>query len=326
VTPGQHEEETVDTIPTTEVPSEVTVQHLLDAGLHFGHQTKRWNPKMKPFVFDKRNGIHIIDLNQTIEQLQRAQEFVFNVVAGGRTVLLVGTKKQAQEVIREVAARTGQPSVTTRWLGGTLTNSATIRKRIKRLRQLEKMEKDGGFEKLPKKEVAQLRHEYAKLQKNLAGIAEMDGPPGALFVVDVAREAIAVSEANRLHIPVVAIVDTNCDPDPVDYPIAGNDDAIRGIRLIAGALGQTMERASAEYSRVAVELARRRQAEQAAGAAAPAAPAGGEEKRGRPAAPRRLRTEGLRSHRRARAAEEAAKTDAASSGGAAEPADDGAEA
>jgi small subunit ribosomal protein S2 len=253
----QKVEERVD---TAQIPSDVSVQDLLDAGVHFGHQIKRWNPKMKPFVFDKRNGIHVIDLTKTVEQLAKARQFVYDTAAHGRPVLFVGTKKQAQQTIKELATYCGQPFVNTRWLGGTLTNSQTIRKRIKYMRQLEKMETDGSFDKMLKKEVAVLRHELEKLRKNLSGIAGLDGQPGALFVVDVNREAIAIAEANRLHIPVIAIVDTNCDPDLIDYPIPGNDDAIRGIKLIAGVLASSIARGASEYSKVAAEEARARQA------------------------------------------------------------------
>ncbi len=245
---------------TAQVPSDVSLQDLLDAGVHFGHQTKRWNPKMKPFVFDKRNGIHIIDLAKTLEQLAKAKQFVYDTASHGRSILFVGTKKQAQQVTKELAAFCNQPYVNTRWLGGTLTNSQTIRKRIKYLRQLEKMEKDGSFDKLPKKEVSVLRHELEKLRKNLGGIADMEGQPGAMFVVDVNREAIAIAEANRLHIPVIAIVDTNCDPDLIDFPIPGNDDAIRGIKLIAGVLASAMARGVADYSKIAAEEASARKA------------------------------------------------------------------
>jgi small subunit ribosomal protein S2 len=197
----------------------VGLRDLLDAGLHFGHQTKRWNPKMRPFIFDKRNGIHVIDLTQSLSQLQKAQEFLAGIVASGRGVLFVGTKKQAQTTVREVSKMCGQYSVTSRWLGGTLTNNRTVRNSIKRMRALEKMEKEGEFEKLPKKEVAVLRHELAKLQKNLSGIADMEQLPGAMVIVDINREANAVKEAQTLHIPVVAIVDTCCNPDPISFPI-----------------------------------------------------------------------------------------------------------
>ncbi len=239
----------------------VGLRDLLDAGVHFGHQTKRWNPKMRPYIFDKRNGIHVIDLSQSLSQLQKAQEFLANIVSGGRGVLFVGTKKQAQTTVREVAKMSGQFSVTSRWLGGTLTNNRTVRNSIKRMRQLEKMEKEGEFEKLPKKEVAVLRHELAKLQKNLTGIADMESLPGAMVIVDINRESNAVKEANTLHIPVVAIVDTCCNPDPVDYPIPGNDDAIRAIRIVITALGAAIVRAFGEWEKRAGEIKRQREAD-----------------------------------------------------------------
>ena len=276
---------------TTEVSSEVTVRELLDAGLHFGHQTRRWNPKMRPFIFDKRNGIHIIDLNKSLAQLQAAQKFVFTLIASGRNILFVGTKKQAQEVIKEIALTSKQFHVTTRWLGGTLTNNTTLRQRIKRLRLLEGMEQKGEFDKLPKHEVSRLRHELEKLLKNLGGVADMNSLPGAIFVVDVNREAIAVKEANRLHIPVIAIVDTCCDPDPIDYPIPGNDDAIRAIKVVASAIGATIAKAYAEYSQVAVDMERKRETDKAAGIVSDAKPA--EVRR----QPRRPRSDGPRSPR-----------------------------
>ncbi|MEI7880540.1 MAG: 30S ribosomal protein S2 [bacterium] len=283
--------------------ADLSVKDLLDAGLHFGHQTKRWNPKMKPFVFDKRNGIHIIDLIKTLEQLEKAKTFVYETAARGRPILFVGTKKQAQQIIKEIASSCGQPYVTTRWLGGTLTNSLTIRKRIKYMRQVEKMEKDGDFDKMPKKEVAVLRHELDKLRKNFSGMATMDDKPGAMFVVDVNREAIAIAEANRLHIPVIAIVDTNSNPDPVDYPIPGNDDAIRGIKMIAGALAAVIVKGASEYSKIAVEENKKREAAQGQG------PADGDR---RPSGPRKPRGESRSPRRRtAGASEGAPRNDAA---------------
>lgn len=272
---------------TVQVPADVTVKDLLDAGLHFGHQTKRWNPKMKPFVFDKRNGIHIIDLTKTLEQLEKAKQFVYETAARGRPILFVGTKKQAQQITRESAEACGQPYVSTRWLGGTLTNSTTIKKRIKYLHQVEKMEKDGDFEKMPKKEVAVLRHELEKLRKNLSGLAHMDDKPGAMFVIDINRESIAIAEANRLHIPVIAIVDTNTNPEPVDYPIPGNDDAIRGIRLIVGVLAGAITKGASEYSKIAMEENKKREAEQAQG--------GGD---ARPSGPRKPRNDSRGPRRR----------------------------
>jgi len=245
---------------TEELRPDLTVRDLLEAGLHFGHQTKRWNPKMKRFIFDKRNGIHIIDLSQSFALLEQALAFVTQLAANGKTVLLVGTKKQAQQVIKEIAAAAAQPSVTTRWLGGTLTNISTIRRSVKRMRELEEIEKNGVLAAMHKKEASMVRHELEKLRRNLTGIADMTALPGALFVVDVIREAIAVKEANRLGIPVVAIVDTNCDPDPINYVIPGNDDAIRAIRLVAAKVGDAIRLGSQEYAKVAAELARKREA------------------------------------------------------------------
>lgn len=242
-----------------EVRSDIEVQDLLEAGVHFGHQTKRWNPKMKRFIFDARNGIYIIDLAKSLAHLQAAQQFLYDVVVQGRKVLFVGTKKQAQEPLKEAAERLHQFYITTRWLGGTLTNAQTVRRSVKRMRDLEAMETDGRMEALAsKKEVSMLRREHQKLARNLSGIADMEQLPGAMFVVDVNRESIAVAEANRLGIPIVALVDTNCDPDPIEYPIPGNDDAIRAIRLIVKSVADTIQQASNEYARVAAEEARRK--------------------------------------------------------------------
>lgn len=248
---------------TSEILPEIGIRDLLEAGVHFGHQTKRWNPKMKRYIFDKRNGIHIVDLAKTLALLNQALQFLYDVVLRGDSVLLVGTKKQAQDVIKQTAADCGQHCVTTRWLGGTLTNTDTIRRSVKRMREIEEMEKQGAFASMHKKEAAKLRHEMNKLRRNLSGIANMASLPGALFVIDINREAIAVAEANRLNIPVVAIVDTNCDPDPIDHPIPGNDDAIRAIRLITNAAADCFRRASAEYARRAAEIARKKEAEKA---------------------------------------------------------------
>lgn len=249
---------------TGEVRSDVGIEDLLDAGLHFGHQTKRWNPKMKRYIFGERNGIYIIDLAESLAHLQTARQFLYDTVVTGRKVLFVGTKKQAQEPLKEAAERLNQHYVTHRWLGGTLTNSTTVRHSVQRMRDLERMEAEGELKALAsKKESSMLRREYVKLNRNLCGIADMDKLPGAMLVVDVNREAIAVAEANRLGIPVVALVDTNCDPDPIDYPIPGNDDAIRAIRLVVKALADTIQQASNEYARVAAEMARRRAIEEA---------------------------------------------------------------
>jgi small subunit ribosomal protein S2 len=210
--------------------SEITMREMLEAGVHFGHQTNRWNPKMKPYIFGARNGIYIIDLQKTVPMFTRAYRFLVDAVGNGEKVLFVGTKKQAAEVIQEQATRASQYFVNNRWLGGTLTNYRTIKASIDRLRGIEKMATDGTFEKLTKKEVLQLNREKTKLEKNLGGIKDMNKLPGAIFVIDTKKEHIAVAEARKLGIPVVAIVDTNCDPDEIDYLIPGNDDAIRSIR------------------------------------------------------------------------------------------------
>ncbi len=253
---------------THDVRTDVGVPDLLEAGLHFGHQTKRWNPKMKPYIFGERNGIYIIDLTKSLAHLRLAQQFLYDTVVTGRKVLFVGTKKQTQEPLREAAERLNQFYVTHRWLGGTLTNSQTVRRSVQRMRDLERMEKEGELDKLAsKKESSMLRREYQKLHRNLCGIADMDRLPGAMFVVDINREAIAVAEANRLGIPVVALVDTNCDPDVIDYPIPGNDDAIRAIRLVVKSVADTIQQASNEYAKIAAEEARRRAIEEAEAAA-----------------------------------------------------------
>ncbi len=213
--------------------SVISMKQLLEAGVHFGHQTRRWNPKMAEYIFTERNGIYIIDLQKTVKKVEEAYNFMRDIAAEGGEVLFVGTKKQAQDSIREEAQRVGQYYVSVRWPGGMLTNFQTIRKSINRLNQLEKMAEDGTFDLLPKKEVLKLRHEMEILEKNYGGIKEMKKAPAALFVVDPKKEHIAIAEAKKLGIPVVAIVDTNCDPDEVDYPIPGNDDAIRAVKLIA---------------------------------------------------------------------------------------------
>jgi small subunit ribosomal protein S2 len=227
----------------------ISMKQLLEAGVHFGHQTRRWNPKMAPYIFTERNGIYIIDLQKTVGKVEEAYNFVKSVAAEGKSVLFVGTKKQAQESIKEEATRCGMFYVHERWLGGMLTNFHTIQKRIDRLRELERMEEDGTFDLLPKKEVSQLRGQKEKLERFLGGIKDMKQLPGAIFIVDPRKERIAVAEGRRLGIPIVAIVDTNCDPDEVDYVIPGNDDAIRAVKLltakiadavIEGNQGQTM--------------------------------------------------------------------------------------
>ncbi len=247
----------------------IGVKELLDSGVHFGHQTKRWNPKMKPFIFDARNGIHIIDLSKTLTQLDAACTFLSELVRKGNKVLFIGTKKQAQQAVRETAKESGQYYVTERWLGGTLTNFATIKRSIGRLKQIEKMEADGSISNYVKQEQSMIRREAARLVKFFDGIRSMDKHPGAMFVVDIKREHNAVAEARRLKIPVVAIVDTNCNPDLVDYPIPGNDDAIRSVRMILATVGQVITQAQAEYES---KFARRRPADEAA-APAEATPA-----------------------------------------------------
>ncbi len=217
--------------PPNEPP--ITMRQLLEAGVHFGHQTKRWNPKMRPFIFGARNGIHIIDLQHTVKLFNRAFQFLVSTVASGDPVLFVGTKKQAQDVIQEEAKRCGMFHVTNRWLGGTLTNFKTVKGSIERLRAIEKMAEDGTFERMTKKEVLQLERARMKLEKTLGGIKNMAALPGAVFIIDPKKEHIAVEEARKLEIPIVAITDTNCDPDVIDYVIPGNDDAIRAIKLFA---------------------------------------------------------------------------------------------
>ena len=218
----------------------VQMKQLLEAGVHFGHQTRRWNPKMAEYIFTERNGIYIIDLQKTVKMIEEAYYFTRDVAAEGGSVLFVGTKKQAQEAIKEEAERTGMYYVNARWLGGMMTNYKTIQQRIKRLEQLHTMEEDGTFDLLPKKEVVKLKLEIEKLEKFMGGIKNMKKLPGALFVVDPRKEKIAVAEAKKLGIPVVAIVDTNCDPDDVDYVIPGNDDAIRAVKLIAGCMANAI--------------------------------------------------------------------------------------
>ena len=218
----------------------VTMKQLLEGGVHFGHQTRRWNPKMAPYIFTERNGIYIIDLQQTVKQIELAYEFVRSVSERGGSILFVGTKKQAQDSIREEAQRCGMYYVNNRWLGGTLTNYRTIAKSIQRLKELQKMEEDGTFEVLPKKEVAALMNEQEKLNRNLGGIIDMPGLPQVVYVVDPKKEHIAVAEARRLGIPIIAIVDTNCDPTEVDYVIPGNDDAIRAIKLITSIMADAV--------------------------------------------------------------------------------------
>lgn len=218
----------------------VSMKQLLEAGVHFGHQTRRWNPKMAPYIFTDRNGIYIIDLQKTVRKMEEAYNFIRDLAMDGKDVLFVGTKKQAQESVEDEAKRCGMYYVNQRWLGGMLTNFKTIRQRIGRLNELDAMETDGSFEVLPKKEVIKLRLEREKLNKNLGGIREMKRLPGAIFIVDPRKERIAIAEARNLGIPVVAIVDTNCDPDEIDYVIPGNDDAIRAVKLFASKIADAV--------------------------------------------------------------------------------------
>ena len=231
------------------------MKELLEAGVHFGHQTRRWNPKMKRYIYAGRNGIYIIDLHQTLKLLEEAYGYVRDIAAKGGTVLFVGTKKQAQEAVRESAEKANQYWVTERWLGGMMTNWRTIRQRIDRLRELRRMEDDGSLDRRPKKERARLLEEKAKLERVLCGVESMPSLPSAMFIVDTRQEHIAILEARRLHIPVVAIVDTNCDPDEVDIVIPGNDDAIRAIRLITGRIAEAVTEGRAEYDSQAARAA-----------------------------------------------------------------------
>ena len=218
----------------------VAMKQLLEAGVHFGHQTKRWDPKMAEYIYQARNGIHIIDLQKTSKKIDEAYKFIKDVAEEGKTILFVGTKKQAQECVKDAAIKSNMFYVDQRWLGGMLTNFKTIRKRIERLNKLEEMENDGTFDVLPKKEVAALKNEKEKLEKNLGGIREMKEMPGAMFVVDPKNERIAVLEAKKLNIPIIGLVDTNCNPEDVDYPIPGNDDAIRAVKLITDVMANAI--------------------------------------------------------------------------------------
>ena len=247
----------------------LTLKELLDAGLHFGHQTKRWNPKMKSYIFDKRNGIHIVDLTLTLPLIEETAAYLRETALKGGHVLFVATKKQAQDVVKQAAEACGQYYITERWLGGTLTNNQTIRRSIKRMRQIETMARNNnGLLSIHKKEAASLRRELDKLQRNLSGIADMERLPSALFIVDICREKIAVEEARRLNIPIIAVVDTNADPDPIDYVIPGNDDAVRGIKLIVDALAKVIQDASDQYAKTNAEKKIQAEAERAAGEAA----------------------------------------------------------
>ncbi|MGJ7921035.1 30S ribosomal protein S2 [Neobacillus sp. LXY-4] len=220
--------------------SVISMKQLLEAGVHFGHQTRRWNPKMKKYIFTERNGIYIIDLQKTVKKVEEAYNFVKELAGNGGKILFVGTKKQAQDSVKEEAARSGMYFVNQRWLGGTLTNFETIQKRIARLKDIERMSEDGTFDVLPKKEVVQLRKEQERLEKFLGGIKDMKGLPDALFIIDPRKERIAVAEAHKLNIPIVGIVDTNCDPDEIDYVIPANDDAIRAVKLLTGKMADAI--------------------------------------------------------------------------------------
>ncbi len=246
----------------------IGVKELLESGVHFGHQTKRWNPKMKPFIFDARNGIHIIDLSKTVVQLDAACEFLAATVRRGGKVLFVGTKKQAQQCVKETAKECGQFYVTERWLGGTMTNFNTVKTSIKRMKEIEKMDADGSINNYVKQEQAMIHRESARLHKYFDGISMMDKHPAVLFIVDIKREHNAVAEARKLKIPIVALVDTNCDPDLVTYPIASNDDAIRSVRMIMATVSQVITQAQAEF-----EAKRARKADAAETAAAEGQPA-----------------------------------------------------
>ena len=242
----------------------VTLKDMFDAGLHFGHQTKRWNPKMKGYIFDKRNGIHIIDLQQSVQLLDEAAAFVRDTILEGKKILFVATKKQVAELVKTTAEGTDQYYVTERWLGGTLTNAKTLRSSVKRMRQLQATAKaNGGELSEHKQENSMLRRELAKLEKNLTGIAEMAKQPGAVVIIACVKEANAVKEAVRLHIPVVAVVDTNADPEPIDYVIPGNDDSVRGVELILNGLAKVIKGANDEYGAKAAEENRKREAERA---------------------------------------------------------------
>ncbi|MGI6087188.1 MAG: 30S ribosomal protein S2 [Kiritimatiellia bacterium] len=301
----------------------IGVKELLDAGIHFGHQSRRWNPKMKRFIFGKRNGICIIDLTKTLAQLKHAQQFVYETAAQGRDVLFVGTKKQAQEAVKEAATRCGQHYVNNRWLGGTLTNNRHIRVSIKRMQEIEEMEEKGAMENMPMKEVSRLRHELERHHRFLSGLAKMDSMPGAMVVIDVNRESIAVKEANRMGIPVVAIVDTNCDPDPIAYPIPGNDDSSRAVRLVLNVIAEAIIQASAEYTaNAAKRQAAKEEAAKERTVSGKAHDASDDDDQEETARPRSRRREGERSDaRRPRRSASSGKSEArTSSDGAKKPA------
>ena len=244
--------------------SVISMKSLLEAGVHFGHPTRRWNPKMAPYIFTERNGIYIIDLQKTVKKIDEAYNFIKDTVADGKSILFVGTKKQAQDAIKEEAERCGMFYVNQRWLGGLMTNNKTIQKRIDFLYDMERMEEDGTLELLPKKEVAQLKVQKEKLEKSLGGIKEMKQLPGAIFVVDPKKEKIAVAEARKLDIPIIAIVDTNCDPEEVDYVIPGNDDAIRAVKLLVSRMADAVIEGNQGLSMAEAEEVEGEEAEEAA--------------------------------------------------------------
>ncbi len=258
---------------TQNVMINIGVKELLEAGVHFGHQTRRWNPKMKPFIFEARNGIHVIDLSKSLPQLEAACEFLAQAAAKGGQILFVGTKKQAQEAVKEAAKSCGQPYVTGRWLGGTLTNLRTLKRSLKRMKEIERMETDGAINDYVKQEQSMIRREHVRFVKNLDGLRDLDSLPDVMFVVDIKREHNAVAEARRLKIPLVAIVDTNCDPDLVDYPIAGNDDAIRSVKLILNTVVGVIAAAKAEHDSKRVRKPADREESTPAPTAPPVAPA-----------------------------------------------------
>lgn len=284
----------------------VTIQELLDAGLHFGHQTKRWNPKMKRFIHGAKGGIYVIDLQKTLVQLKLAQEFLADVVGNGRKVLFVGTKKQARSIFQEAAEKAGQPYVVYRWLGGMLTNNQTVRKSVKRMEDLQAIFADEAkLKTYPKQEQSVLRRELTKLERNLTGIKDMSSLPGAMFVVDTCREKLAIAEAQRLNIPVVALVDTNADPDVIDYPIPGNDDSIRSLSLIADVLGGTIAEAHDAYVKAKAADDKRRREEQEA--ERKAAEAAREERKAKEDEEKKKRAKVLEKLKKEKAAAEKAK-------------------
>ena len=300
------------------------LQELLDAGVHFGHQTKRWNPYMSKYIYGERKGIYVIDLGKSLVQLRIAQQFIYDIVVRGRQVLFVGTKKQAQDIVKDTAEKFNQPYVIHRWLGGMLTNNQTIRHSVSRMRELQQMEtEEGGLEQIgSKKEGARLRRELTKLERNLTGIADMERMPAALFVVDVVRESIAVQEARRLGIPVVAIVDTNADPRIIDYPIPGNDDSIRSIQFLVDVIGETIQHGSNEYAKHAAEEARRRAAAEAE--AAEKKRQAEAERKSRQDAEKSKRDEAIKAAAAKLAEKQAAQAEAAAAETAAAPAEESA--